>query len=772
MASATEAEEFLDPSFGSGASAEVVGNVQDDAKGGRAVETILQKLPRDAEAMLGQSAKLVCLSKLLPKLAKQGHRTLVFSQSVKMLDLVQICCLKPNGLRCLRIDGQTDPASRAEKVAKFQREKERFQCMLLTSNVGGVGLNLTSADRVVLVDPSWNPATDAQAVDRAFRIGQEKEVRVYRLIMSGLIEDKMFRLQVFKMGLTKTALEADQKQCYFTAREIRALFEWTEPAVGETRKLLQDKHGSELDEAVFEAAKDDGSEEGWLSTTLGLSDFGSLYGASVEEDEPEEQDGASAALVLEAKEKLSAADEKLQKATEAKQAAEAAQEELRVNFEAASSACDLAREAKLAREEQAKEKAASLKHAKGAEQGAQKRLDKAFKAKAALQDSHFVAQQAAETAMGSLNTAEAAVADAIVAAKAIEGSFVKAFEAVEKQFSIVGPGGRAASADGVVDAKADATRKAVKALEKLKSTWETYCTRQAELDTAEDEFHKSEQLLAEAEREQTLLGNGDDDEGVAGSDAAKLAIARKGAELAKRGREKERLRAEQGLQKAQKKADDSREAAQQALQTLQEAGQAFVESFVKTTVRTVRADQVKAAQAATKASLRPLNSSFQSTKKGRDGVSKALQLRKKAQTKHASAATSEVEARMRLAEGEKEVEEANQEETALRAAREEAEARLAEAEAEKRNAEAEEVQSKKHRDELKAAMPGAKERVKEAKLAEKEATSERSALHAKCSKVEREKTQLEEAKSAAVQMLKAEEYDPSQVTNAYEKKAH
>merc|ERR1719343_520200 len=174
--------------------------------------------------MLGQAAKLRCLGAMLPALAKRGHRTLIFSQSLKMLDLVQICILKPHGLRCLRIDGQTDPRMRAEKVRKFQEQRDRFQCMLLTTGVGGVGLNLTGADRVVLVDPAWNPATDAQAVDRAFRIGQNREVRVYRLIMSGLIEDKMFRLQVFKMGLTKAALGEGQQHSYFTAREIKALF--------------------------------------------------------------------------------------------------------------------------------------------------------------------------------------------------------------------------------------------------------------------------------------------------------------------------------------------------------------------------------------------------------------------------------------------------------------------------------------------------------------------------------------------------------------------
>merc|ERR1719253_35121 len=202
---------------------------------------MLRKLSRSAEALLNQSAKLQCLSELIPSLTKRGYRMLVFSQSVKMLDLIQILILKLNGIRCLRIDGQTDPMSRADKVAKFNNQRDRFQCMLLTTNVGGVGLNLTSANRVIMVDPAWNPATDAQAVDRAFRIGQEREVRVYRLIMSGLIEDKMFRLQVFKMGISKNALDGDQQHAYFTQREIRALFEWTDPAEGETRQLLKEK---------------------------------------------------------------------------------------------------------------------------------------------------------------------------------------------------------------------------------------------------------------------------------------------------------------------------------------------------------------------------------------------------------------------------------------------------------------------------------------------------------------------------------------------------
>mmetsp|Transcript_46829 Transcript_46829/g.87802 ORF Transcript_46829/g.87802 Transcript_46829/m.87802 type:complete len:1470 (-) Transcript_46829:28-4437(-) len=274
-------DEALDGPGGSGAAEmEAVRDV--------CVEEFLKDLPRTMEALSSQSSKLRCLASLLPALIERGHRVLVFCQSLKMLDLVQICCLKPKGLRCLRIDGGTDAQARAEKVKKFNTQRDRFQCMLMTTATGGVGLNLTSADRVVLVDPAWNPATDAQAVDRAFRIGQEKEVRVYRLIMSGLIEDKMFRLQVFKMGLTKTALEGDKQQRYFTEREIRSLFEWCDPAEGETRKMLLEMSGDDPDGVVQQLADEDGAvDDGWMSAgpAVGISDFAAIYSAAMKEDE-------------------------------------------------------------------------------------------------------------------------------------------------------------------------------------------------------------------------------------------------------------------------------------------------------------------------------------------------------------------------------------------------------------------------------------------------------------------------------------------------------
>merc|ERR1712139_13749 len=196
---------------------------------------------------------------------------------IKLMDLVELCILKSLGITYLRIDGSTDVQSRADRVQQFQTRPDKFQVMLLTTSVGGYGLNLTGADRVVLLDPAWNPAVDAQAVERVYRIGQRREVRVYRLVMSGLIEDKMFRLQVFKMGLTKTALEAKQQQRYFTSAEIRGLFEWTDPSQGETRNLLLDKHGEEQENVAMVNAQHDCGQS-WLEAgpAVGVSNFSML----------------------------------------------------------------------------------------------------------------------------------------------------------------------------------------------------------------------------------------------------------------------------------------------------------------------------------------------------------------------------------------------------------------------------------------------------------------------------------------------------------------
>jgi len=763
----------------------------DDARCGRSIEMMLRKLSRSGEAILEQSAKLRCLFQLMPALAKRGHRMLVFSQSLKMLDLIQILCLKPNGLRCLRIDGQTDPMSRADKVAKFNNQRDRFQCMLLTTSVGGVGLNLTSADRVILVDPAWNPATDAQAVDRAFRIGQEKEVRVYRLIMSGMIEDKMFRLQVFKMGMARTALESGQQHNYFTAREIRALFEWTEPEESETRKLLSEKHGEEGDEQVRKSANEDGATapmpddddmdmaaeegaeegaeaapaaaargKGWSEDgpVIGLSDFTQLYSAVAQE---EEQDEGCAAQVTEAKEKLGAADDKLNQMQDARKAAEEHRDTVAKQLEEAVASMEQRKESRAQAEEELKERRSDLTQARRSESTAQQRLEKATKARTGAQEKFARDQQSLLTANEAMESAVKAATETTAAAQSSEEAFCKAVSDVEGIFAGFGPGGHAINT-GPVDANMPKLNKTQRALEKANTAVENAASRQAELSVAEEELKRADIGLDDAEAAVAALSSAE-------SESPQAAAERRAAEATAKNRERDRQRAEQAQAKAQQKAETSRESVLQALQTVQEAGYVFADSFTKTQAKTVRVDQVKAAVSAAKATFRGLASAWTAYKKAREASTKAIGQRRKAVLKAKVAASSEAESSQCHADAEKEFLEASAEEEARRTERTEREMELAAAEAAKSTAEAEETEAKRLREELKAAQPVAKDAVKAARLAEKEATAERQGLHATWSKVDKENNKLEEAKTSALQTLRTETYDANQVEKAYDR---
>lgn len=153
------------------------------------------------EDLLQESGKMKLTLELVQNLRSTGHRTLIFSTSKRILDMIQRI-LRMRKFSIARLDGSvTKPSERNLIVQDFQRSgKDVF---LLTTQVGGVGLTLTNADRVIIYDPNWNPATDAQAVDRAFRIGQTRDVYVYRLITCGTIEEKIYSRQVFKDSIIK-----------------------------------------------------------------------------------------------------------------------------------------------------------------------------------------------------------------------------------------------------------------------------------------------------------------------------------------------------------------------------------------------------------------------------------------------------------------------------------------------------------------------------------------------------------------------------------------
>jgi len=732
------------------------GAEEEEARAGRSVEMMLKKLPRSCEAMLDQSAKLRCMSQLLPALASKGHRTLVFSQSLKMLDLVQTCCLKPKGLRCLRIDGQTDAVTRTQKIDKFEKHPERFQFMLLTTSVGGVGLNLVCADRVVIVDPAWNPATDAQAVDRAFRIGQDKRVKVYRLVMSGLIEDKMFRLQVFKMGLSKTALEAEQQKAYFTAREIRALFEWTDPAEGETRKHLLEQQGEDTSAAIQQAADEDGASEGWFAAgpTVGLSDFSTLYSGMSSKDE--EMDGECLQQVEEAKQKLGAADEKFQQMQEARQTAEMHRDATAKELEEAGAKVEVTKEVLLQADKTLKEKRAEVVQARRAEASSQQQLERGERARSNAQDQKQRGSAVVQQTEEHLAMTTKAVEEAASTTHGAEESFQKAVAAAEAQVGTVDIAGKAIDTCPV-DAASDRVKKAHKALEKLQSMSDALQARHAEVTAAEEDLNKADGCLSEAEIAR-VHSEADD------------VVSKKTAEIHFKSREKDRQRAEQALSKATQKAETAFDSVAQSAAAFVEMGLSFAESFQKVQSRPVRVDQVKFAQQTANRSFKQISSALKQWKSLRDGLAKTVLSRRKALLKFHAAAGAAAEGEKGVVCAEREFASLFQDAQERRKELSEREADLASAEAARETAELEERESKRKREELRSAtLPAAKEAVRSAIRAEKEATAERHALHNACSKVEKSFSQMEGAMQSASALLKGEAYNPNQVEEAYSK---
>jgi superfamily II DNA or RNA helicase len=158
------------------------------------------------EARRGESsAKLDVLVPRLTEVVAEGHKALVFSQFTSFLALVR-ARLDAEGIRYEYLDGQT--RDRAIPVARFQ-EDPACPVFLISLKAGGLGLNLTAAEYVFLLDPWWNPAVEAQAIDRAHRIGQERHVFAYRLIAKDTVEEKVAELQQSKRDLADAILSAD-----------------------------------------------------------------------------------------------------------------------------------------------------------------------------------------------------------------------------------------------------------------------------------------------------------------------------------------------------------------------------------------------------------------------------------------------------------------------------------------------------------------------------------------------------------------------------------
>ncbi|XP_031121330.1 probable ATP-dependent DNA helicase CHR12 [Ipomoea triloba] len=176
------------------------------------------------EEIVRASGKFELLDRLLPKLRKAGHRVLLFSQMTRLMDILEIY-LQLNEFKYLRLDGSTKTEERGSLLKQFNAPDSPFFMFLLSTRAGGLGLNLQTADTVIIFDSDWNPQMDQQAEDRAHRIGQKKEVRVFVLVSVGSIEEVILDRAKQKMGIDAKVIQAGLFNTTSTAQDRREMLE-------------------------------------------------------------------------------------------------------------------------------------------------------------------------------------------------------------------------------------------------------------------------------------------------------------------------------------------------------------------------------------------------------------------------------------------------------------------------------------------------------------------------------------------------------------------
>ncbi|KAK3678899.1 chromatin remodeling complex Adenosinetriphosphatase [Recurvomyces mirabilis] len=163
------------------------------------------------EHLVDNAAKMVMLDKLLKRVQAKGSRVLIFSQMSRVLDILEDYSVM-RGYKYCRIDGSTAHEDRIAAIDEYNKpESEKF-LFLLTTRAGGLGINLTTADIVVLFDSDWNPQADLQAMDRAHRIGQTKQVYVYRFVTENAIEEKVLERAAQKLRLDALVIQQGRAQ--------------------------------------------------------------------------------------------------------------------------------------------------------------------------------------------------------------------------------------------------------------------------------------------------------------------------------------------------------------------------------------------------------------------------------------------------------------------------------------------------------------------------------------------------------------------------------
>ena len=184
----------------------------------------------EIEVQLEHSAKLLFLFELLKEAKKLNEKVLVFSQSLQMLDLIEYYLRRQEhawikGVHYYRMDGSTPIDARDASSSIFNNPKHpKVRLFLISTKAGSLGINLIAANRVVIMDASWNPTHDTQSIFRVYRFGQVKPVFVYRLIAKGTMEEKIYDRQVTKESLALRVIDEQQIGRHFTSSDLAELF--------------------------------------------------------------------------------------------------------------------------------------------------------------------------------------------------------------------------------------------------------------------------------------------------------------------------------------------------------------------------------------------------------------------------------------------------------------------------------------------------------------------------------------------------------------------
>ncbi|CAH2074458.1 unnamed protein product, partial [Iphiclides podalirius] len=194
----------------------------------------------DTQALIKASGKLVLMSKMLKQLKEQGHRVLIFSQMTKMLDILEDF-LEGEGYKYERIDGGITGTIRQEAIDRFNAPGAQQFVFLLSTRAGGLGINLATADTVIIYDSDWNPHNDIQAFSRAHRIGQANKVMIYRFVTRNSVEERVTQVAKRKMMLTHLVVRPGMggKGANFTKQELDDILRFG------TEELFKEEEGKE-----------------------------------------------------------------------------------------------------------------------------------------------------------------------------------------------------------------------------------------------------------------------------------------------------------------------------------------------------------------------------------------------------------------------------------------------------------------------------------------------------------------------------------------------